>query len=213
MNKYNIIMEQNKGGERSRFSQVSNDGQNTVSDLLVEQYADILYRFALVRVQNPTIAEDLVQETFVAALKSQNSFCSQSSHQTWLTGILKHKIIDHFRYQNKTISIEETILSDFKTEDYSAGNRASKIPIREWDVSPERIVEDIALREALQKCLDHLPEKARQLFLMREADEVESAELCKIFGITATNLWVTLYRIRKQLKNCLEKNWFKQEEL
>lgn len=202
-------MEQTEAGEQSRSNQVSNDGQNIVSDLWVEQYADILYRFALVRVQNPIVAEDLVQETFVAALKSQSAFRNRSSHQTWLIGILKHKIIDHFRSQNKTISIEETTLSDFKTEDVRSGSKAPKMPVREWNISPERIVEDIAFRETLQKCLDRLPEKAKQLFLMREADEVESAELCKIFGMTATNLWVTLHRSRNQLKNCLEKNWFK----
>lgn len=183
-------------------------GQDIVSDLWVEQYADILYRFALVRVHNPTVAEDLVQETFVAALKSQNSFRNQSSHQTWLIGILKHKIIDHFRSQSKTISIEQTTLSDFKAEDDPAGSNASKIPVKEWNVTPESMVEDIVFRETLQKCLDHLPEKAKQLFLLREADDVESAELCKIFDITPTNLWVTLHRIRNQLKNCLERNWF-----
>jgi len=79
-------VEQTGAGEQSRSSRVSNDEQNIVSDLWVEQYVDILYRFALARVQNPTIAEDLVQETFVAALKSHGTFRNQSSHQSWLIG-------------------------------------------------------------------------------------------------------------------------------
>lgn len=202
-------MEQTEAGEGTRSNPASSERQNIVSDLWVEQYADILYRFALVRVQNPTVAEDLVQETFVAALKSQSAFRNQSSPQTWLIGILKHKIIDHITAKNKTVSIEETTLSDFKTEDDPAENNSSKIPVREWDeFSPEKIAEELALGETLQKCLDRLPAKSKQLFLMREADDVESAELCKIFGISATNLWVTLHRIRNQLKHCLEKNWF-----
>lgn len=168
----------------------------------VDEYGEILYRFALLRVGNPTVAEDLVQETFVAALKSQNSFRNQSSPQTWLIGILKHKILDHFRAQGKTISIEETTLSS------TMDSPAPKIPVKEWSITPEKIVEESAFREILQNCLNRLPEKAKQIFLLREIDEVETGELCKIFGITPTNLWVMLHRIRNQLKSCLEKNWF-----
>ena len=196
-------MEQTEAGEQSRAVRLINHGQGMVTDRWVEQYADILYRFALVRVQNSAVAEDLVQETFVAALKSQNSFRRQSSQQTWLIGILKHKLIDHLRTRNTTVSIEETTLACGDPDD-----PAPKIPVKEWDVTPEKIVEDSAFRETLQNCLDRLPAKAKEIFLMREADEVESAELCKIFNMTATNLWVTLHRIRNQLKNCLEKNWF-----
>lgn len=187
-------------------AQVSNDRQNIASDLWVEQYADILYRFALVRVQNTAVAEDLVQETFVAALKSQGSFRGQSSHQTWLIAILKHKIMDYFRAQNNTISIEETAFSGTTND----STRTAPLPkVREWNITPESIAENSALRETLQKCLDRLPEKMKQIFLMREADQVESDELCKIFGVSATNLWVMLHRTRNQLKICLEKNWFK----
>lgn len=171
----------------------------------VEEYGNILYRFALLRVANPTVAEDLVQETFFAALKSQNYFRNQSSLQTWLVGILKHKIIDYFRFHSKTVSIEETTL--FSEID----SPVSKIPVKEWNITPEKIVENSAFRQTLQNCLERLPEKTRELFLMHELDEVESAELCKIFGITPTNLWVMLHRIRNQLKNCLEKNWFNTE--
>ena len=199
-------MERVEAGEQNKANQTGSDGQAVVTDLWVEQYGDVLYRFALVRVQNPTIAEDLVQETFVAALKSQNSFRRQSSHRTWLIGILKHKIIDHFRTRNATVSIEETTLACADPDDPAP---APKIPVKEWDVTPEKIAENSALRETLQNCLDRLPAKSKEIFLMREADEAESAELCKVFNMTATNLWVTLHRIRNQLKICLEKNWFK----
>lgn len=156
INKYNFIMEHAKAEEQSESLQTSLDGGNIVTDLWVEQYGDILYRFALVRVQCPATSEDLVQETFVAALKSQNSFRSQSSHQTWLIGILMHKIMDHFRSQGKTVSIEETTLTCSKTSEDSGQTEPNKIPIKEWDVTPEKMVEDRAFRETLQKCPDRL---------------------------------------------------------
>lgn len=201
-------MKQAEGKEQKQSNSIDNDGQSVLTDLWVEEHADILYRFALARIQNPTVAEDLVQETFVAALKSLKSYHNQSSLRTWLIGILKHKIIDHFRSQRKTISLEETDFSCQNADEESNLPRRQKVSVNEWNISPEKIVEELSFRETLQKCLDHLPEKAKQLFLMREIDEVESVELCKIFNVTTTNLWVMLYRIRNRLKSCLEKNWF-----
>lgn len=198
--------------EQNRSNRGSQDGSSRETDLWVEQYGDILYRFALVRVQNHSVAEDLVQDTFVVALKSQGSFRKQASPQTWLIGILKHKIIDHYRSNHKTVSIEATTASGSGTDDDSGNTSGTKIPVnqcKEWAVTPEKIVEDGAFRDTLNSCLDRLPEKSRQIFLMREADEIKSEEICKVFNLTPTNLWVTLHRIRNQLKNCLEKNWFK----
>lgn len=63
----------------------------------VDRYGDTLFRFALARIGDPARAEDLVQETFLAALKPRRNFQQRSSPRTWLTAILKHKIIDHLR--------------------------------------------------------------------------------------------------------------------
>ena len=201
-------MKQSEGEEQKQSDSIDNNGQNALFDLWVDDHSDVLYRFALVRVQNSTIAEDLVQDTFVAALKSIDSFRNQSSPKTWLIGILKHKIMDHFRSQKKTISLEETSFACLNADEESSGPRPQKILVKEWELSPEKIVEELSFRETLQNSLDHLPEQAKQLFLMREISEVESDELCKIFNVTTTNLWVMLYRIRNRLKSCLEKNWF-----
>lgn len=196
-------MAQTGAEEENKSNPSDQDNPNRATDLWVEKYGDVLYRFALVRVQNPTVAEDLVQDTFVAALKSQDTFRKQASPQTWLVGILKHKIIDHYRYHYKTVSIEETTLSS--TDDDNDGS-SPKIPCKEWEITPEKIVEVKAFRETLNHCLDRLPEKSKLIFLMREADEIKSEEVCKVFNMTATNLWVTLHRVRNQLKNCLEKD-------
>lgn len=176
----------------------------------VDQYGDTLYRYALLRVRNPDVAQDLVQETFLAALKSPQTFRNESAPQTWLIGILKHKIFDHFRKETKTAKFQEALpMEDDPTETHFNESKRWKSPLKSWDLTPEEKSEDSALAETVSKCLDHLTESQREIFLLRELDEIESGELCKLFQITPTNLWVILHRIRNQLRNCLEKNWFK----
>src|SRR6266566_3801634 len=63
----------------------------------VETHADYLFNFAIGQVRDTGVAEDLVQETFLAAIKSQDGFSGRSSERTWLVGILRHKICDHLR--------------------------------------------------------------------------------------------------------------------
>ena len=63
----------------------------------VEEHGDYLFKFALVRLRDPAKAEDMVQETFLAALKGGQSFAGRSAEKSWLAGILKHKILDHYR--------------------------------------------------------------------------------------------------------------------
>ena len=174
----------------------------------VEQYADFLYRFSLARVRNATVAEDLVQETFVAALQSLHSFQSQSSEKTWLTGILKHKIVDYYRAKarkNMDLRIEE----DGLLEDAFTQTRHLKVPPANWKTAPENAAENSELRNILENCLNRMNERLRDIFLLRELDGQDTETLCKDFGLSPTNLWVILHRARFQLKNCLEKNGLK----
>jgi RNA polymerase sigma-70 factor (ECF subfamily) len=68
-------------------------------EVWVDRHGDYLYRFALARIKDPSVAEDLVQETFLAALGARKNFESRSAVRTWLTAILKHKIVDYFRHR------------------------------------------------------------------------------------------------------------------
>lgn len=177
------------------------------TDAWVEQYGDILYRYALARVKNEAAAEDLVQETFAAALRG--SFASRSSEQTWLIGILKHKIVDYFRASSRTVSLDALLEGPDPLEAAFGERKEWKESPQKWRGVPEKGSELGALRDVLENCLSGLPERMREIFLMREVDEAETEELCKVFSLTPTNLWVLLHRARFQLKKCLEKNWFR----
>ena len=173
----------------------------------LNEHGDFLYRFALARLRDPHQAEDVVQETFLAAIKS-NSFAGQSAPRTWLTGILKHKIIDLIRKKNR-----ETVVSDLIDESTNAsiddffdaaGHWIDKP--QAWDM-PENALEQKQFLSVLQGCIDKLPAKLAQLFMLRDVHETDNEEICKALNITPTNAWVMLYRARMGLRKCLEINW------
>ncbi len=178
---------------------------NNTHDWL-NQHGDYLYRFALARLRDPHLAEDVVQETFLAAIKSPN-FAEQSAPRTWLTGILKHKIIDVMRK-----NVREVVVSDLMSDEDAnmdeffdeKGHWADKP--QKWDM-PEDALEQKQFLGVLQTCMEKLPTKLAQLFLMRDVHETDNEEICKELNISATNAWVMLYRARMGLRKCLEINW------
>ena len=183
---------------------------NRISDpnTWVDRYGDYLYYFALSRIHNPTVAEDLVQETFLAAIDSRKNFEGRSSEKTWLTSILKHKIIDHIRKMSR-----EQPLEDFETAIES--ERAIfdekgrwKMKPAEWTADPEKLMERKAFWEVMSICLSALPKRLAQAFRLREMDGFDCKEICQVLNITASNCWVMLYRARMSLRHCMEVNWF-----
>jgi RNA polymerase sigma-70 factor, ECF subfamily len=172
----------------------------------LEQHSDYLYRFALARLRDPHLAEDVVQETFLAAIKSP-SFAEQSAPRTWLTGILKHKIIDVMRKNVREISASDLLDDeDANVDDFfdDAGHWADK-PLK-WDM-PENALEQKQFLGVLQTCMDKLPAKSAQIFMLRDVHETDNEEICKELNISPTNAWVMLYRARLGLRKCLEINW------
>ncbi len=189
------------------------DGQQQTSnpEQWVDRYGDYLYRFALGRLRNPELAENYVQETFLAALKAKKTFAGNSSERTWLTSILKHKIIDHYRktYKEKPVTdlqSEENTIDHF----FDQTEHMKKEPGR-WLSNPHHLLENSEFWKTFEQCLKKLPRSTADAFALREIDQYESKEICKILKVSTSNLWVMLYRARLQLRQCLETNWFEQK--
>jgi len=176
-------------------------------DQWVDQYGDYLFRYALARVRDSAVAEELVQETFLAALKGRDNFQRKSSGQTWLTAILKHKIVDYFRRGTRETATEkiETVAANVKNFFQDSGRW--KILPAKWDDNPEKIVEQHEFLQVFYRCLAQLPERLARAFRLREMEGLSTDELCKKMDITPTNSWVMLYRARVHLQRCLDIHW------
>ena len=186
--------------------------KNQISDpeTWVDKYGDILYRMALGRLRHPDAAQNIVQETFLAALKAKDRFQGNSTEQTWLIGILKHKITDHFR----TLYREQPV-SAFTDDDQSADDffdsqgHWKKMP-GSWCPDPGKVAENKEFWVTLRSCLGALSKPQADAFALKMIEGMESDEICKVLNVSKTNLWVMLHRARMQLRQCLETNWFQK---
>jgi len=176
----------------------------------VDNYGDMLYSYALGRVEQPMVAQDLVQDTFVAALQAQHSFAGNSTEKTWLVGILKHKILDYYRKKYRGIE-DQLEFNDAIEPKFDASGHYIE-PSRDWGKNPEKAISNTEFVEVLGNCLEKLPENQKVVFKLREMEDLDCDEICNIVGVTPTNLGVLLFRARQRLRKCLEINWFAREE-
>jgi RNA polymerase sigma-70 factor (ECF subfamily) len=182
----------------------------------VKKYGDYLYNYTIVRINDSSKAEDLVQETFLAALKAQDSFRGESAERTWLTSILRRKIIDTYR---KKYSSRESSFGEHEQTVFDADFYRSEEPFRgHWQegkgpnshsLLPQGQLEQAELMEFIRLCMENLKPQLAAVFSMKMIDEEDSASICKELGITPSNLWVMLHRARLKMRDCLEKKWLK----
>lgn len=182
----------------------------------VELHGDYLYRYALLRISNPQLAEDLVQDTFLSALEAMGSFRGNSQIRTWLAGILKRKIIDYYRKKKIMFvanlqEISETA-DDFEPSGFRHGQWKMESGPKNWGSAPDKLVENQQFMQILEKCIGDLPERFSGVFMLREMDGYDSSEICKLLDISPSNLWVILHRARNLLRKCLEINWLEKNE-
>jgi len=170
----------------------------------LEQHGDYLYRYALLRLRDSAAAEDLVQETLLAALKSLSRFAGASSERTWLVGILKHKISDWFRRQQAT-TLDNTNDDEFFDKD--GFWKPEKCPVA-WNANPELMLQSKDFQRILTHCLNELPESLARVFILREVNELTTDEICELLDITPANLWVMLHRARLRLQQLVRLHWF-----
>ena len=175
----------------------------------LEAHRSSLFKFAMLQLRNEAQAEDVVQETLLAAMRGAERFTGKSSVRTWLTGILKHKILDQIRKSSR----ERT--SDVDDDEDSSGDFDALFNERgayverpaEWG-SPEAAFSQKKFFEVLERCMEGLPKNTARVFAMREIMGLDADEICKETGISATNCGVLLYRARTALRLCLDQRWF-----
>jgi RNA polymerase sigma-70 factor (ECF subfamily) len=168
-----------------------------------------LVRFAQLQLRNEALAEDAVQDALIAVLEKPDQFRGQASLRTYVTGILKFKIIDNLRVATRERQIDS---DEGQSEDeaidalFVADGHTREMP-RQWG-DPHGALEQADFFRVLEVCLEKLPAQTARIFMMREWLEFETDEICKELSITSSNAWVILYRARMRLRECLDLNWF-----
>lgn len=165
-------------------------------------------RYAMLQLRNPDQAEDVVQETLLAAIEGRARFAGGSSLKTWLTGILKHKILDAIRRKSREQSLSTAGDDETETVDamFKQDGHWQEAPATWGD--PEQALENRKFWEVFELCSRLMPERTARIFMLREVMEMTTEEICQECAITPTNLWVILHRARLILRECLEIKWF-----
>ncbi len=177
----------------------------------VNDHTDFLYNWALMKVSDSSTVEDLVQETFLAAYKARFSFKGDSSPRTWLTSILRNKIVDYYRASSKRRSLiasgTDFVYSDrlfFDEEGHWLPNLAQY----KWEETTLDNNEDFKF--ILQACLNKLPERSSAAIRFKYFEEKDSRDICQELDLSSSNYWQIIHRAKLLLKSCLEINWFKK---
>jgi RNA polymerase sigma-70 factor (ECF subfamily) len=181
----------------------------------LERHGDHLFRYAMFRLRDAVSAEDAVQETLLAALQAHERYQGNSSERTWLVGILKHKIIDHYRRigrarEVRAFDLGEDEYDPFKRSGEWVGHWREDMAPTDWHLDASATLEKKEFWETLDRCLSDLPQMALA-FTMREIDGLSSEEVCDVLDLSRNNLWVLLHRARLQLRHSLEAAWVRGE--
>lgn len=174
----------------------------------VRQYTQSLYDWAYHKTSDRQLSEDLVQDTYLAAAEKMASFKKNSRPKTWLFGILKNKIADHYRQslrKNITTPLPPDELSGF----FKSNDRWQKNAMPQpWQDQPENLTDQPAFNKVFDDCIEHLPPRMNACIRLKFLDEKKGEQICQELGLTATNYWQLIRRAKLQLRDCLENHWF-----
>jgi RNA polymerase sigma-70 factor (ECF subfamily) len=184
------------------------DTASTEISSWVKDYTDEMYQYTISKTNDKVAAEDIVQNTFLAAFESHSRFKQKSSPKTWLYAILKNKIADFFRQKYKQSSSMQTA-DPLKICFDNNGWWLPEHRPKEWKAEEEELLDNPQFNLALKNCIENLPEKWSSVIQLKFLQEQNSREICESLGITLSNFWQMIHRTKMMLRICLEANWFK----
>jgi len=172
----------------------------------LEEHGSALYSFAMLYLHDKHRAEDMVQETLLAALLAWSRFRGDCAVRSWLTGILKHKILDEFRRLEREAGDagDHDDIQSVESAEFAA-NGHWREPVADWG-NPDCCLGDQRFWEIIEHCIAAMSPRAGRLFVLRELWGWETDEVCKELQMTPSNLWTSLYRTRLAMRRCLERH-------
>lgn len=176
----------------------------------LDEHGDVLFGYACRRVKDRETAEELVQETLLAALEGRRRFAGRSTVRTWLVGILRNRIHQHRRKAAREAgqaSIDAELSEAVVDQEFNPKGYWQDGPQR-WPRGGPQDPESAEFQAALEACLGQLPDRTREAFILSEQYGLSAEELCKVVDVSSTNhVYVMLHRARAALRQCLERRW------
>lgn len=182
---------------RSKTGRKEADNDATTEDF--GTHREYLFYYALARLRDRDLAEDAVQETFLAALANAESFSGHSTRRTWLTGILNHKLCDALRRSSR----DRTFFQSLRFNNGGEWDPAIFASMGRDSRDPRMELEHKELREALIEALQKLPRHMTTIFQLYESEGCSSRDICEALRISQSNLWIILHRARRRLRESL----------
>ena len=173
----------------------------------VDLYADYLFNYAIGRISDSEVAKDLVQETFMAGLKSAKNYKGDAAERTWLNAILKRKVIDYYRKINSNKGKAE-VRMNYSSQSDAEGDWLEEQVADPFSSFENSNIENEELGLAIQDCISKLPKKQALVFTMKTIQGISTEDICNELDINPSNLWVMIHRARTALMDCLNQNWF-----
>lgn len=199
-----VITSKSRNFEKDKKSMPENQ---LYPDTWVDAYADYLFNYAIGRISDAEIAKDLVQETFLAGLKSAKNYKGNAAERTWLIAILKRKVIDHYRKTNSKKGKAE-IRMNYSSQSDAEGDWLEEQVADPFSTFENSTIENEELGLAIQSCIGKLPKKQALVFTMKTIQGISTEDICNELEINPSNLWVMIHRARTALMGCLNQNWF-----
>lgn len=187
------------------------ESPETLATRWLQEHGDKLYKYAKSRVSDHFHCEDLLQETLITAIDKWSTFNRISSELTWLTGILRFKILEFLKRNAKHSlgqqSNQQNALPAGWFDEAGHWDRSQRSIAMDWSPDPSLILDQKEFIEILYQCLDGLPNSLAHVFILREIEDLETSDILNDLQISQANLWVMLHRARNHLRLCMQSNW------
>lgn len=178
------------------------DAHHTVNEW-IRKYSETFFNYIHKQVPDKTAAKDILQETFIAAWKNSSTFKKEADEKTWLFAILKNKLTDYYRMQSRSMIDLPYNDKFFDSVDHWTQKAAPK----KWN-NADSSLNNKEFYTVLDRCTKKLTRLQQLTFMLKYIEENETDFICKVLQISTSNYWVIIHRCKLQLRQCLEKNWF-----
>lgn len=171
-------------------------GEEEAAAELMRRLGPELFAYARRILDDPHLAEDVLQDTFLGAFQTMERFDARhSSLRGWVFGILRHKVVDAVRRRGIrwTVSLDDPEEGGFREDGH--WKTGQRFPV--WDEHQE-------ILQVVRECLDHLPHNQREAVILRSIRELSSQEAADVLGMPEPALRQLLHRARQALRRCVD---------